>query len=82
MAMFFPPNEGIAGAINSDPNLSPSSAGTRIFLNAEGQLDEVIGRVEGAGGKVVAPRAEVPEWGFMGMTVDSEGNTIGLYSAT
>lgn len=81
LAFFFPPTEGIAGAINADKNLKPSDAGTRIYLNAEGKLDAILGRIEKAGGKVIMPKTAIPQWGNIGIIRDSEGNLVGLHSA-
>ncbi len=80
IAFFFSPTDGIAGAINADPNLKPGSEGTRIYLNAEGILDDVLGGVGAAGGKVTLPRTEIPNWGWIGMIEDTEGNTVGFHS--
>ena len=83
MAMF--PHEqgdsGIGGAIWKDDGQSkPSNQGTRIYLNVEGQMDAVIARVEGAGGKIVMPRTDISPHGFIALIHDSEGNIIGLHA--
>ena len=89
---FFPmEGAGIGGDIV--PPLDPASAitlngighkvsdgGTRIYLNCEGHLQEVLGRVEASGGKILAPRFAIGESGFIAIIKDSEGNTIGLHS--
>ena len=82
LAFFFAPEEGIAGAINSDPNLTPGAEGPRIYLNAEGELDEVLGRVADAGGEIVIPRTGIDQWGSIGVIKDTEGNVVGLHSQT
>lgn len=81
MAFFFSPEEGLSGAINSSPDLSPGSNGPRIYLNAEGILDEVVGRVASAGGEVTLPRTSIDQWGAIALIKDTEGNSIGLHSS-
>ncbi len=44
-------------------------------------LDEVIGRVEKAGGKIVAPKFKLGEVGWIALIKDSEGNIVGLHSS-
>ncbi len=60
----------------------PSATGTRVSLNCEGILDEVIGRVEAAGGHVLQPKMSLGEPGWVAVISDSEGNTVGLHSRT
>lgn len=60
----------------------PSATGTRISLNCEGILDEVIGRVEAAGGHVLQPKMSLGKPGWVAVISDSEGNTVGLHSKT
>jgi len=58
----------------------PSANGTRVYLSCEGVLDEVIARVEKAGGKIVMPRTKIGEEGWVALITDSEGNSVGLHS--
>jgi len=81
MAFVFSPEEGIAGAINSDANLIPSVEGPRIYLNADGKLDAVVNRVATAGGEVIVPITPIDQWGSIAVIKDSEGNSIGLHSS-
>ncbi len=38
-------------------------------------------KMEAAGGKIMVPRTEIsPEYGFMAVFIDTEGNRIGLHS--
>lgn len=83
---FFPSTmdmDGVSGAIWYDGGHSrPSMTGTRIYLNCNGNLDEVIARIEPAGGKVLQPKMSIGEFGFICMFADTEGNFIGLHSPT
>ncbi|MCE3281299.1 MAG: bleomycin resistance protein [Chitinophagaceae bacterium] len=74
---------GVGGAVvDSGGFHKPSSTdGPLIYLNGNPDLQNVLGKVEAAGGKIVVPKMEIsPEYGFMGVFVDTEGNRIGLHS--
>jgi predicted enzyme related to lactoylglutathione lyase len=51
-----------------------------VYLNVEGDLEGVLGRVPQAGGKIVRPRFGIGEHGFIGIIQDSEGNVVGVHS--
>jgi predicted enzyme related to lactoylglutathione lyase len=55
MAMFpFAPGTGKAsGGLSQSPNHKPSMEGTVVYLNANPAMDNVISKVESAGGKVL-----------------------------
>jgi uncharacterized protein len=75
----------IGGAlIQAEDFYKPSATdGVLIYLNANPDVQNILDRVEAAGGKVVMPKTEIsPEHGFMGVIVDTEGNRIGLHSIT
>jgi hypothetical protein len=72
---------GVAGCIVSRPQSKPSSDGTIIFLNADGQLNDAVKRAQNNGSTVIVPRTEIPGGhGFFAVVADSEGNHIGLHS--
>jgi len=80
---FFPMDgmEGVGGDIvPPSDEFKPSDQGTRVYLNCEGKLDEVINRVEQAGGKIVNPKFSIGDPGWIAIIRDSEGNSIGLHS--
>jgi predicted enzyme related to lactoylglutathione lyase len=60
----------------------PSSTdGPLIYLNGNPDLQRVLDKVETAGGKIMVPKTEIsPEYGFMAVMIDTEGNRIGLHS--
>jgi predicted enzyme related to lactoylglutathione lyase len=63
-------------------NLTPGSAGTIIYVNADPILSTVVDRVAAAGGQVLVPRVELPEgMGVFAHILDTEGNRIGLHAA-
>jgi uncharacterized protein len=74
---------GIGGAVVYSGGFYKPSAtdGPLIYLNGNPDLQQVLDKVEGAGGKILVPKTEIsPEYGFMGVFLDSEGNRIGLHS--
>lgn len=72
--------EGIGGAITKMEGFAPGRGGTLVYLNVEGDLDGVLGRIPGAGGKIIRARMAIPPHGFIGIFEDSEGNVVGLHS--
>jgi predicted enzyme related to lactoylglutathione lyase len=77
------PGQGIGGAlVDSGGFHKPSSTdGVLIYLNGNPDVQKVLDKVEAAGGKILVPKTEIsPEYGFMAVFIDSEGNRIGLHS--
>lgn len=74
---------GVGGAIvHSIGSHKPSASdGPLIYLNGNPDVQIILDRIEAAGGKVVVPKTEItPEYGFMAVFIDPEGNRIGLHS--
>ena len=71
---------GVAGSLVKHPSRKPSSDGTLLYLNCNGTLDACRSRVERAGGKVVMPKTDIGDPGFIALVVDTEGNTVGLHT--
>lgn len=80
MAMFPAQQGGISGALISGEGYSPSQTGSLIYLNGGADLDNVLGKVEAAGGKVEMNKTPIGEHGFVGVFHDTEGNRVGLHS--
>jgi predicted enzyme related to lactoylglutathione lyase len=82
MMGFFPgdPNS-VCGAICRGEGYKPSAEGSLIYLNADGKIDEIIGRIENAGGKMVMPKTLVTDdIGYIAYFKDTEGNKVALHS--
>ena len=79
---FFPMDgtEGVGGALVLPMWAKPCADGTRVYLSCQGIIDEVIGRVEKSGGKIIAPKFELGDRGWIAVIMDTEGNTVGLQS--
>ncbi|MEP6726458.1 MAG: VOC family protein [Bacteroidota bacterium] len=76
---------GVGGAIvDSGGFHNPSSTdGPLIYLNANPDVQNILDKVEAAGGKIMVPKTEIsPEYGFMAVIIDTEGSRIGLHSVT
>ena len=74
---------GVGGAIvDSGGFHKPSTTdGPLIYLNGNPDVQKVLDKVEAAGGKIMVPKTEIsPEYGFMAVIIDTEGNRIGLHS--
>ncbi len=73
----------ISGAIvDGGDSYQPSeTAGVLIYLNGNPDVQNILDKVEAAGGKVVLPKTEItPEYGHMALFIDTEGNRIGIHS--
>lgn len=80
MAIFASEQTGTGGTLISRKYQKPG-AGTLVYLNCDGDLDDVIARVPKAGGLILMPKTEVPGGhGHFACIRDSEGNHIGLHS--
>jgi uncharacterized protein len=75
----FPYQDGVGGALVQDTRVRPSSDGTAVYLDAAGALDACVRRVEAAGGKVLLPKTDIGDPGFIALMLDSEGNRVGLH---
>ncbi len=77
------PMGGVGGSlVFNDKFYKPSSTdGPLIYLNGNPDLQVFLDRVEKAGGKVLVPKTNIsPEYGYMGMFIDTEGNRIALHN--
>jgi uncharacterized protein len=74
---------GVGGAVVDSSGFHKPSAteGPLIYLNANPDVQIVLDRIEGAGGKIIVPKTQIsPEYGYMAVFIDTEGNRIGLHS--
>lgn len=78
---FFPADKGIGGAIVTGPGCVPSEIGPLIYLNAGHDLNNVLSRVNEAGGRVVMGKTFLGDnAGYFALFIDSEGNRLALHS--
>ena len=74
---------GIGGAVVDSGGFHKPSItdGPLIYLNGNPDLENILSKVETSGGKIMVPKTEIsPEYGYMAVFIDTEGNRIGLHS--
>lgn len=80
----FPIDEptGVGGALCYSDSHKPSEThGPLIYLNGNPDVQNVLNRVQKAGGKILVPKTQIsPEYGYMAVLIDTEGNRIALHS--
>jgi hypothetical protein len=77
----FPTGTGIGGAIVMGPGSTPSEFGSLVYLNGGNDLNDVLNRIEPAGGRVVMRKTLIDtESGFFSLFIDTEGNKMALHS--
>lgn len=79
---FFPFDQGqgnISGALVEKQDYVPSGNNTVVYFETESCTPEEQ-RIEEAGGKVVQPKLNIGEFGYVSIFIDTEGNTVGLHS--
>ena len=74
--------KGASGALIFAPEFyQPSANGTMVYLNGNPDLQNVVDKIEAAGGTIVMPKTAItPEIGFMAVMMDTEGNRVALHS--
>ena len=72
---------GVSGSLVAGAEYTPSPNGVVVYLNCGEDLAPALSRVEGAGGKILAEKKQItPEYGYMALFLDSEGNRLALHS--
>jgi uncharacterized protein len=75
---------GAGGALiyQADFYKPSSTEGTLIYLNANPDVQNALDKVEREGGKILIPKTQIsPEYGYMAVIIDTEGNRIAFHSA-
>lgn len=70
---------GASGALIKIDGVPSGGSGTLIYFNCD-DVEVELGRVVEAGGKVHKPKTSIGQYGYIGLVVDTEGNTIGLHT--
>lgn len=73
-------NHKVGGAIIEMEGMNPSADGATVYLNGGDDLSVPLSRVEAAGGKVLMPKTDIQENGFIAQFTDTEGNRVALHS--
>ncbi|WP_417610514.1 VOC family protein [Owenweeksia hongkongensis] len=81
MGLFPYQDQMVTGVIMKGEGYKPSASGVTIYLNGGDNLQTILNKVEGNGGKIIIPKTpHADESGFFAIFHDSEGNKIGLHS--
>ena len=70
---------GSSGTLVKSNMGKPGVGGTLVYFQSNDCAIE-LSRAEAAGGKVIAEKMSLGEYGFCGIVEDSEGNHIGFHS--
>ncbi len=73
-------NNGVGGGIVEMKGATPAADGVTIYLNGGDDLSVPLARVEASGGKIIMPKTDIGENGFMAQLIDTEGNRVALHS--
>tara|TARA_R110001592_G_scaffold313768_3_gene589230 strand:- start:212 stop:619 length:408 start_codon:yes stop_codon:yes gene_type:complete len=77
----FPSDAGISGAIVAGPGSVPSENGPLLYLNGGNDLNNILSKVDEAGGRVVMAKTFInDDSGYFAIFIDSEGNKLALHS--
>ena len=74
---------GVGGAlVDSGGFHKPSvTEGPLIYLNGNPDVQNILDKIPAAGGSIMIPKTAIsPDYGFMAVFIDTEGNRIGLHS--
>ncbi|MBL0199540.1 MAG: VOC family protein [Chitinophagaceae bacterium] len=73
----------VGGALVDSGGFHKASAtdGPLIYLNGNPDVQHVLDKVVAAGGSIMVPKTEIsPDYGFMAVFMDTEGNRVALHS--
>src|SRR5947207_15699232 len=73
----------VGGAIvyNAEFYKPSATEGPLIYLNGNPDVQNILDKIEDAGGKILVPKTEIsPDYGHMAVFLDTEGNRIALHS--
>ena len=66
---------------SKESHVPSATDGPLVYLNANPDVQLVLDKVEKAGGKILVPKTQIsPEYGYMAMILDTEGNRIAFHS--
>jgi predicted enzyme related to lactoylglutathione lyase len=78
-AMLLGDKDDASGSLIADPRRKPTADGTLVYLNAKKDLDGCLDRATRAGGRVVLPKTDIGDPGFIAIVADTEGNHVALH---
>jgi len=69
-----------SGCVVAAKDAQPVDGGVTIYLNCDGKLDAVLGRVAELNGAILEAKNHIPGVGWVAQIRDSEGNRVGLHA--
>ena len=75
-----PENPGATGAIVQSPHHLPNPEGLSIYFGCGDDLTPYLDRAAANGAKIIQPKTDIGEFGFIAQFIDPEGNRVGLHS--
>lgn len=79
---WFPMQEEIydaGGALVRGPGYLPAQTGVIIYLTTP-DIEITLAKAQAQGGRVLARKTAIGDYGFIGFIADTEGNRIGIHS--
>lgn len=70
--------KGATGSLVKGETYVPSQDGTLVYLSTP-DIDQALEKVVELGGKVLAPKRDLGEYGFSAAFEDTEGNRVALH---
>lgn len=81
MGMFPSDDINASGTLIYGEGYEPTTKGIVVYLNGGDDLQNILSKVEAAGGQIIVPKTVItPEYGYYAYFLDTEGNKIGLHS--
>jgi hypothetical protein len=80
MAIFPYQQPAVSGCVVKHDYAGPADGGVTVYLNCDGKIDDVLGRVPEAGGAILEEKNYVPKVGWVAQIRDTEGNRVGLHA--
>ena len=76
-----PASQKVGGAICKSEFHAVGTGGSLLYMNGNPDLADALSRVEAAGVKIMSPKKMIsPEYGYMAVMIDTEGNAVALHS--
>ncbi len=76
---FDPEKPGVTGALVEYEGYTPSHDGSMVYFSVD-DIEGILSKVKSSGGKVVAEKMSIGEYGFVAHFEDVAGNRVGLHS--
>ncbi len=81
LGIFTVPNGDSIGGVIHGEDYVPGAGGVVLYLDAGPSIDQVLARIETAGGRIKTGKTALPqEMGFVAYFFDTEGNRMALHA--